>query len=85
MVNINTHLENTMNTVRINISLPKETFEELSQVVEPRKRSRFITEAIGQLLRERRDQRLAAEYKEASSEIRRISRELEGTTSDGLD
>ena len=85
MVNINTHLENTMNTVRINISLPKETFEELSQAVEPRKRSRFITEAIGRLLRERRDQRLAAEYKEASSEIRRISRELEGTTSDGLD
>ena len=74
-----------MNTVRINISLPKEIFDALSQTVEPRKRSRFVTEAVERLLKERRDKRLAAEYEEASSEIRRINLELEGALSDGLD
>jgi len=85
MINIKTQKKNTMNSIRINISLPKETFEELTKEIEPRKRSRFITEATRRLLKERRDQRLAAEYKEAATEIRRINRELEGVISDGLD
>ena len=74
-----------MSTVRINISLPKEIFQELSREVEPRKRSRFITEATKRLLKERQAQRLAEEYQEAASEIRRINQELEGAISDGLD
>ena len=74
-----------MSTVRINISIPKETFQELSREVEPRKRSRFITEATKRLLKERHAQRLAEEYQEAASEIRRINQELEGAISDGLD
>ena len=74
-----------MSTVRINISLPKEIFQELSREVEPRKRSRFITEATKRLLKERQAQRLAREYQEAASEIQRINQELEGTVSDGLD
>ncbi len=74
-----------MNSVRINISLPKEVFKEISKDVGPRKRSRFITEAIKDHLKKQRARRLAAEYKEASAEIRRINLELEGVTSDGLD
>ena len=74
-----------MSTVRINISLPKETFQALSREIEPRKRSRFITEATKRLLKERQAQRLAKEYQEAASEIQRINRELEGAVSDGLD
>lgn len=74
-----------MNSVRINISLPKETFEELAKEVAPRKRSGFITEATRRLLRERQDQRLAEEYKEAAAEISRTNRDLEGVISDGLD
>ena len=58
-----------MNSVRINISLPKETFKELSKDIEPRKRSRFITQAVMRFLKE----------------IKRINKELEGVISDGLD
>jgi metal-responsive CopG/Arc/MetJ family transcriptional regulator len=74
-----------MNTVRINISLPREIIAELSREVEPRKRSRFITEAIAKLLSERRAQRLAAEYQEAAEEIRGVARELDGVIADGID
>lgn len=74
-----------MSSVRINVSLPQEIFTELTRDVEPRKRSRFITEAIERFLKERRAKRLAAEYEEASSEIRRVNQELEGVVSDGLD
>jgi metal-responsive CopG/Arc/MetJ family transcriptional regulator len=74
-----------MESVRINVSIPKNVFRELSQEVESRKRSRFITEAIMRLVKEKRDQRLAAEYQEAAKEIRTINKELEGAINDGLD
>ena len=74
-----------MSSVRINVSLPEETFKEISRDIEPRKRSRFITQAVKRSLKELKKQRLAAEYEEASAEIRRISQELEGTVSDGID
>ena len=74
-----------METVRINVSIPRKVFRELSQEVESRKRSRFITEAIMRLVKERRDRRLAVEYQEAATEIHRINKELEGAINDGLD
>ena len=74
-----------METVRINVSIPKNVFRDLSQEVESRKRSRFITEAIMRLVKERRDRRLAVEYQEAATEIYRINKELEGAVNDGLD
>ena len=72
-------------SVRINVSLPNELFERLSQEVESRKRSRFISEAIELVLREQRAERLAVEYIEAAAEIRRVNKELEGVINDGLD
>ena len=51
-----------MGSVRINISLPEEIFDELSREIKNRKRSRFITEAIKHTLKEIKEQRLAAEY-----------------------
>lgn len=74
-----------MNSVRINISLPREVMSEIRQKIEPRKRSRFITEAIVLSLKEQRNRRLAAEYEEAAAEIKRLNQEMEGTLSDGLD
>jgi metal-responsive CopG/Arc/MetJ family transcriptional regulator len=74
-----------MKVVRINVSIPKDVFMEISEDVEPRKRSRFITEAVKDFLKKKRAKRLAAEYEEASSEIKRINRELEGAIADGLD
>jgi len=72
-------------SVRINVSLPNELFERLSQEVESRKRSRFISEAIERVLREQMAERLAAEYIEAAGEIRRVNKELEGVINDGID
>jgi metal-responsive CopG/Arc/MetJ family transcriptional regulator len=74
-----------MSSVRINVSLPEETFKEISRDIEPRKRSRFITQAVKRSLKELKKQRLAAEYEEAAAEIRRVNKELEGALSDGLD
>ena len=74
-----------MNSIRINISLPKDVYREISDSIEPRKRSRFITEAVKNRLKEQRVQRLAAEYAEASAEIKRINQELEGVITDGFD
>ena len=74
-----------METIRINVSLPKEVFIELSKETKSRKRSQFITEAIKRLVKEKRDQRLASEYQEAATEIRAINKELEGAINDGLD
>lgn len=74
-----------MSSVRINVSLPEEIFKEISNDIEPRKRSRFITQAVQRSLKELKKQRLAAEYEEASAEIRRTNQELEGVISDGLD
>ncbi len=74
-----------MNVVRINMSLPRETYQELTEEVESRGRSRFISEAISDALTKRRNLRLAAEYREAGQEIKRISADLEGTITDGID
>ena len=85
IVLLKTHWGNTMKSVRINVSLSEDTFQELSNEVGSRQRSRFIAEAIERVLKEKRAQRLAAEYSEAAGEIKRINRELEGALSDGLD
>jgi len=74
-----------METVRINISLSKDIFHEMSQTVAPRQRSRFIREAIVKVLKEKKAQRLATEYREAALEIKRINHELEGAIADGID
>jgi metal-responsive CopG/Arc/MetJ family transcriptional regulator len=73
-----------MSSTRINISIPQEVYRELSEI-EPRKRSRFITEAVKHFLKERKEKKLAVEYQEAAEEMKRINQELEGVISDGLD
>ena len=74
-----------MNVIRINVSLPQATYKELTEEVESRGRSRFISEAINNALTERRNRRLAVEYREAGQEIKRINADLEGTIADGID
>ena len=70
---------------RVNINLSEDLLAEISEVVGPRQRSRFISEAIIRSLKELRAKKLAVEYQEAASEIRKINEELEGTIGDGLD
>lgn len=74
-----------MNTVRVNISLSRATYEKLREVVEPRRRSHFISEAIHNALKEKRNRQLAVDYREAAEEIKRINTELEGAVADGID
>jgi metal-responsive CopG/Arc/MetJ family transcriptional regulator len=74
-----------MKTVRINISLPDDLLEEISREVGPRKRSRFIAEAVALSLKERRRRRLAAEYESAAQEMSMINSELESVAGDGID
>jgi metal-responsive CopG/Arc/MetJ family transcriptional regulator len=74
-----------MKTVRVNISLPDDLLQEISREVGPRKRSRFIAEAVERSLKELRDRRLVAEYEAAALEISRVNGELEGAIGDGLD
>jgi len=72
-------------SVRINVSLPEDVFEALSDETESRKRSQFIAEAVTSHIKAKRDQRLAAEYQEAAAEIHRVNTELESVINDGLD
>lgn len=74
-----------METSRINVSLPKKLLADLSREIGPRQRSRFISEAVERLIREKQAERLAAEYQEAAADIRRINSEMEGALNDGLD
>jgi len=74
-----------MSSVRINVSLPEETFKELSRDIGSRRRSRFITEAVKSSLKELKKKQLAAEYQEAAKEIKQINQQLRGALSDGLD
>ncbi len=57
----------------------------MNEAVELRKKSRFISGAIKDALRQSKTRRLAAGYEEASGEIRRVNRELDGTIQDGVD
>jgi metal-responsive CopG/Arc/MetJ family transcriptional regulator len=74
-----------MSSIRVNISLPEDLLSELSREIETRKRSQFIAGAISRALRERQNERLAADYREAAAEILGANRDLEGTIADGLD
>ncbi len=40
-------------TVRLNVTLPKRLVEAMNRVTEPRKRSRFIAEAVRQKIEQR--------------------------------
>lgn len=74
-----------MNAVKINISLSPELYDALAREITPRKRSMFIREAIVRSLQEKRNVRLAEEYRHAAQEIRAINVDLEGTLVDGID
>jgi metal-responsive CopG/Arc/MetJ family transcriptional regulator len=74
-----------MSSIRINISLPEELAQELDREIEPRKKSRFIAQAIRYFMKQKKAHSLALEYQESAEEIRRVNREMEGVLNDGLD
>lgn len=74
-----------MKSARLNISLPQKIVSALNREVKPRERSKFIAEAINNLLKKRREQSLAREYQEAAADSKEVNQDLEGTLGDGLD
>lgn len=74
-----------MGAIRVNISLSDEILSELDAEAGPGERSRFIRDAICSVIRTRREERLAEEYREAAEEIRAMDQELSGVLNDGLD
>ncbi len=72
-------------STRLNVSLPEEIVSAMDREVRQRERSKFIAEAIRNLLRQRREERLAKEYQDAARETAQASLDLEATTGDGID
>ena len=77
------------NTVRLNITLPKDLVESLNQVAGPRKRSRFIQEALNirikQKQKEKLDELLIEGYKAAKKENLDLTKEFEAVDLEGWD
>ena len=78
-----------MNTVRLNITLPKELERELDNLVGPRKKSSFIAQTLGQRIegikKEKLQKILEEGYKSTKKESRSIAREFELTDLEGWD
>jgi len=78
-----------MDTVRLNITLPEDLAHQLDRLVGPRKKSRFITEALRQRIEKMKNdqiQKLLKEgYKARKAESLAITREFEPTDLEGWD
>jgi metal-responsive CopG/Arc/MetJ family transcriptional regulator len=78
-----------MASVRMNITLPEEVVQELDELVGPKKKSKFISDAVKRRMQEVRQQemnRLLEEgYKAGSKESDFLSKEFESTDLEGWD
>jgi metal-responsive CopG/Arc/MetJ family transcriptional regulator len=76
-------------TVRLNITLPKGLVDAMNRMTEPRKRSRFIAEAvrhkIEQKEKEEMEKLLVEGYRAAAKESLTITKEFENTDLEGWD
>ena len=76
-------------TVRLNITLPKGLVEAMNQVTEPRKRSRFIAEAVRQKIeqkeKEELEKLLVEGYQAAAKESLALTKEFESADLEGWD
>ena len=76
-------------TIRLNITLPKELAQELYELTGPRKRGRFISEAIRQrieqLKKEELEKILEEGYRANKKETQALTREFEAIDLEGWD
>jgi len=76
-------------SVRLNITLPRELAEELDELSGPKKRSRFIAEAlrqrIKQIEREELDRDLEEGYRDTEQEGLGLAKEFETADLEGWD
>ena len=68
-------------TVRLNVTLPKRLVEAMNRVAEPRKRSRFIAEAVSQKIEQKEkedmEKLLIEGYQAAATESLALAKEFE--------
>ena len=76
-------------TVRLNITLPKGLVQAMNRVAEPRKRSRFIAEAVRQKIeqneKEALEKLLVEGYRAAAKESLALTKEFESVDLEGWD
>lgn len=76
-------------TVRLNITLPKGLVQAMNRVTEPRKRSRFIAEAVRQKIeqndKEELEKLLIEGYRAAAKESLALTKEFESADLEGWD
>jgi metal-responsive CopG/Arc/MetJ family transcriptional regulator len=76
-------------TVRLNVTLPKGLVEAMKRVTEPRKRSRFIAEAVRQKIeqqeKEEMERLLEEGYQAAVRESLALTKEFESADLEGWD
>ncbi len=76
-------------TVRLNITLPKGLVEAMNRVTGPRKRSKFIAEAVRQKIVQKEmeeiEKLLVEGYRVAAKEGLSITKEFEGADLEGWD
>lgn len=76
-------------TVRLNITLPKGLVQAMNRVAEPRKRSRFIAEAVRQKIeqndKEALEKLLVEGYQAAAKESLALTKEFESADLEGWD
>jgi len=76
-------------TVRLNVTLPKGLVEAMNRMTEPRKRSRFIAEAVRQKIEQKKRkemERLLVEgYQAAAKESLALTKEFESVDLEGWD
>jgi len=78
-----------MNTVRLNITLPKELAQQLNELVGPRKKSQFIAETLRQRIKKIQNERLQKlleeGYKARKEESLTLAKEFEHIDLEGWD
>ena len=76
-------------TVRLNVTLPKGLVEAMNRVTEPRKRSRFIAEAVSHKIeqkeKEEMEKLLEEGYQAAAKESLALTKEFESVDLEGWD
>ena len=78
-----------MSTVRMNITIPEDLADQLDKLIEPRKKSQFITEAlkqkIGKIQYEKLQKALEEGYKARKQESHSFAKEYESIDLEGWD
>ena len=78
-----------MDTVRLNITLPRSIVQQLDNLISPRKKSKFIAETlrqrIEQIEKEELQKILEEGYKATQKESRNIAKEFESIDLEGWD